>query len=139
MNFRHVAAFVAGLALVGCSGDKSDSDTEPFLPRELARQPIHHQLVDSLVDSFDAPSCLDARLRYAGRVNVGESVFHQRRFDAPDKCLSELQSAAAHLGFAEGKAGGLSGDVIDGTFERLRFGEDAGIGPGNLVWEVDVT
>lgn len=123
------AVCLAAIGITSCSAEKS----------ETGHGPIDRQLVDALVDSYDAGSCLHARLRSAGRKTVGEKVFHERRYEASSECVRDLKQSAKRFGFAEKRAGEWSGEIIGGTLERLEFAAGSDHLPGNLVWEIDVT
>ena len=139
MRFYHFIGGLAALLLSACAAEQSEAGANVTEQLDLAATPSVHQLVNSLVDSFDAPACLDSQLRFAGRKDFERSVFHQRRFDASDKCLRDLEQSAAKLGFKKDQSGNWSGSIVGGTEERLKFPLDEDLTQGNLLWEVDVT
>lgn len=139
MKLWSFAVGLAAFSLSGCSAEQSEAGSDVAKVWEPVNAPIDHQLVNALVDTFDVPSCLNAQLRYAGRKNIEQSIFHQRRFDVPDQCVRDLMNAAERLEFTQSPSGEWSGTIIDGTAERLKFYSDADPMPGNLLWEVDVT
>ena len=95
-------------------------------------------LVGMLVDTFDVPSCFDAQWRYAGRKEIGETEFHERRYEASDQCMNDLVDSAESLGFSQVRLGVWSGEVVDGTAEYLKIMSDEDSTTGNLVWEIEV-
>ncbi len=139
MRIYHLAGGLAALLLSACTAEQSEAGSNVTEQVELAQTPNVDQFVNSLVDSFDVATCIDAQLRFVGRKNFDGSVFHQRRFVASDECLRDLKASAVRFGFKQGKSGELSGSIVDGVVERLSFDLNEDLMPGNLLWEVDVT
>lgn len=139
MRDRFFALGLAALTLTGCSADQSGPGAEHDGAQKAVLAFNGLQPVNALVDTFDVPSCLGSTLRYSGRKDVGQWVFHQRHFDASEQCLRDLGDAADRLGFTSDGAGQRRGNIIDGVEERLILQSDQYPNKGNLLWEVEVT
>ncbi len=136
MKAGFVSALAIACTLLGCS-DEPDVVSNADGSQSVARPtPEKHELVNALVDSFDAPACLDAGIRYAGRKTGPDGLFHARDFIAPRVCVDQLKERVEALGFSRISEDMYEGALSSDSQDRIRIEIGEGQDFGAISWEV---
>ncbi|MEM7700902.1 MAG: hypothetical protein AAF251_03090 [Pseudomonadota bacterium] len=102
---------------------------------EAAEKQSH---TEKLVERFDARGCGEAEVLATMRKTEPDgSATILRAYQAPTKCVTELNAAVETLGFSESKPGLFGSASAGGTTERILI-EVADDGDGAVIeWEMD--
>ncbi|MFL0356730.1 hypothetical protein ACI5KX_09635 [Erythrobacter sp. GH1-10] len=133
MRISLSAALVVVVTLGAC-GDESTVAEEDRAP---ASTPEKHLLVNSLVDRFDAPACLDADLVGAMHRSEEGKDYFVRAFTAPPSCIEALSSSFETVGFSASGDGKYETELYGGTMEKIRVELSDDRSVGAVEWEIE--
>lgn len=138
MKTAHYIAAALALLLGACGAEPDQTDKPDGSATVSNPPPEPPELVDMLVDRFDAPACQGAKPVAMMRKTGPEGVNVVRSYTAPVACIEELVAAFGGLGFSEESPDIYQGGLPDGNKERIRveIADDRSI--GGIEWEVDV-
>ncbi|QFT77783.1 hypothetical protein [Erythrobacter sp. THAF29] len=119
--------------LAACSAGDAASEEESA----LTPTPEKHFLVNSLVDRFDVPACLDANLVGAVHRSEDDKNYFVRAFTAPPSCIEALSASFDTVGFTSTDDGKFAAQLYDGTTEKIRIELSDDRSVGAIEWEIE--
>lgn len=124
---------VCPMALAAC-GNGADASQEETA---ITPTPEKHVLVNSLVDRFDVPACLDATLVGAMHRSEKDKDYFVRAFTAPPACIEALSASFDTVGFSATEDGKFETELYDGTIEKIRIELSDDLSVGGIEWEIE--